>query len=167
MSTELTNGTPFDFASVALTRTDTGSPMPIRHPATGLPMLDEHKKPVTISFLGQYSDIFRETMRAIQVNRAEFHNEARAANPLKPAPLPQDKIDEENVTILTSCVVGWTIPSLDGQPFPFTPENAARLFTDRRFIWLRDPALAFIQGDGNFLSDSSSNSRDSPDTVSA
>lgn len=152
---ETVNGRGFDFGDLALTRTEEGAPFLIRHPRTGLLIYNEKKQPLSITFLGQHSDRFRDIMRGIQLRRAEFRNNALTLNPGNPEPLPQATIDAENTELLAGCTVNWTIETMFGEPFPFSPENAQRLYADRRFFWVRDPALSFIQSDGNFLAEGS------------
>lgn len=166
---DLVNGSsaPFDFSALGLTRTEEGAPMTIRHPKTGTPVLDEDKNPITITLLGQYSNAFRETLRAIQIARVEFSRNAQQINPGNPEPIPQEQIDQEDTDTLVACTTGWAFRQLDGQAFPCNPRNARKLYSDRRFWWLRQQAMNFILADGNFLADGSTTSSALPATVSA
>ena len=50
------------------------------------------------------------------------------------------EIGLEDAHVVAACTVGWTIEAMDGEPFPYSPENALRLWTDKRFVALRDTA---------------------------
>lgn len=134
----------FDLATLdTKTRSDQGVDMPIIHPGSKQPLRDDEGQPITIRLLGRTADRYRQQTRDIQEQRAR-----RAAGGVKTT---LEDIERENIDTLTACTVGWQGLSLDGQVFPYTVDNARRLWSDGRFIWLRDQAMNFIAEDGNFL----------------
>lgn len=158
MSNELVNGGGFDIASIGLERTESGSPWPLLHPKTKAPLLNPDKTPITITLLGQYSEAFREDRRQCQIARGEFVDVAVKNDPKlvdKTIPLPRDFLERWDTSLLVACTTDWSFTSMDGQPFPCTMANAARFWADSRFWRFREPAVAFIMEDGNFLAEES------------
>ena len=162
------NGDEFDLANYAMTRIDTGAEFILINPASGAILRHPDKTPVTITFVSQHSEAFRDIMREIQLNRARWRsNQPVVPVQADPLPIPYEMEQEENAMILVACCLGWNITTLGGQPFPFNAQNARKLFTDEKYVWIRLQALNFIQRDGNFLSSASRSSSASLDTASA
>lgn len=128
-----------------LTPSEAGRPMTVIHPGTGQPFRldDETKTPLTITLRGRNSSIARATLREIGDQRAAIEGEGRVVTP--------ESVDEWNTRYLVAMTVDWNFDGMDGQPFPCNAANAEKLWTDKRFVWLRGPALDFISRDGNFL----------------
>ena len=139
---------PFDIASLdTLTLSERGVPMTVVNPKTAMPVLDTAGKPVVIMLKGRAADAFETTQEAIRQARGD-----RAARGIISSTA---EIKEEDVRLLCALTMGWTIEQIDGQDFPFSPENARRLWSDPRWPWLKERAIQFAQGDGNFLMTSS------------
>ena len=140
----------FDLAACdLLTPSNEGKPFTLAHTydRLGFPMGASYRtsegKPVTITLLGQNSAVGRETLKKLRDELAAIE-----ANGQKMTPELRDK---HNTTYLCAMTAGWTIEQLDGGPFPVTPQNTEKLWSDPRFAWLREPALSFIARDANFL----------------
>jgi hypothetical protein len=126
----------FDLSSLdTRTRAIAGVDMPILHPRTGAPMMREDKAPVTIKLLGPQSDVSRAIRREISQRRIDM--EGRGIT------YTDDDFMRDRQDILVACTVDWTIEDLDGQPFPFSPENARKLWADNRWLWLSTAAFNF------------------------
>ena len=148
----------FDLATVATSRADAGVPMPLLHPKTSEALKNDDGSPVTITMRGRTSEEWQERMRHIQLTRAELSNQGQK--------ITTDHVFDEDTGILMVCTVGWSIETLDGEPFPYNGTNALKLWTEARFRWIREQALRFILGDGNFLPEGSKISSASPSIVS-
>lgn len=134
----------FDLNSLdTLTRSQTGTDMPVTHPRTRAPILQDNGQPHTITLRGRNSDAYRDMQRSLQERRADM-----AARGIAPS---REELERDDVDLLVACTVGWTDMTMDGQPFPYSPENARRLWSDRRFVFLRDAAITHIREDANFL----------------
>lgn len=159
MTGETTVNDPgFDIATFGLTRVETGAPFALPHPATGKPWTHPGGKPVTVTLLSRYSPQFTDTMRTIQIKRQEVSTAfyVAHANTANPPPLPrptQETLDAEDTELLVACTAGWSFTEMDGHPFPCTPVNARKFWTDRRFANWRAPAVGFFTGDHNFLAE--------------
>ncbi len=124
-------------------RSEAGVSMPVTDLRTGQPFTDEDGAAVQIVLRGRNSDAFRTAQRRIQ--------ERRTAILARGASLSREDIQRNDIELLEACTAGWTALTLDGQPFPYSAENARRLWADPRFEWLTAMAVAFIGNDGNFL----------------
>lgn len=135
---------PFDLASLDThTLSEAGVPMKMIHPRNRAPVVRSDGALVTITLLGRASDTYRAARRRIEERQAE-----QAARGIVPTREEQERDDIET---LVSCTKDWTIEQMDGQPFPFSEANARLLWSDKRFPWLRNQAIAHMQDDGNFL----------------
>lgn len=148
-----TNGHAFDMASLALVPMEEGKPMVLRSPTTGKPLLNSAGVEVSITLLSQHSEMFRVAMRNVQMSRVPYRAQLKKEQPDYPddAPMPLERLDEEDVDLLTAVTRGWTIDQMDGQPFPFTHQNVRKLWSDPRFVHYRQYAMSFITVDRNFF----------------
>lgn len=134
----------FDLADYETrTKSESGAPMPLLHPRTIAPLTNDDGSPTTITLLGRASDLYRDLFRQLQEERI-----TRMAAGIRTTPEDQTI---EDTRILVACTKTWNIDALDGQAFPFSRENAQKLWSDARFLWIRDAAIAFMRNDGNFL----------------
>lgn len=134
----------FDFATLdSGTRSAAGVPMTILHPATGAPVLDSDGQPVTITLLGSNSDVFRDTNAMIR--------ERRLARQARKIATTAEDIRQDEIDLLTALTKGWSFDTLDGQPLPYSSDNARRLWKDSRWEWVFDLAIVFAQTAGNFM----------------
>ena len=134
----------FDIACLdTYTRSQSGTDMTVTNPRSNAPMLRDDGSPVTITLHGRASDQYREKQREIQQGRADRAARGIATN--------SDEIAQEDVAILIACTVTWNIDEMDGKPFPASPDNIRLLWSDHRFMGLRDRAIRHILDDGNFL----------------
>lgn len=139
---------PFDIASLdTLARSQAGVPMPVLHPRTRAPILQDSGpdsgKPHTITLCGRNSDAHREMNRIVEDRRSDMAARGIA--------MTREDIERDDVDVLTACTKAWTLEVLDGQPFPFNEANARKLWGDRRFVVVRDQAIRHIREDANFL----------------
>lgn len=155
----------FDMASLdLLSPSEEGREFTPRHPNTGEPWIVEPAQPgrpavlLTFTLLGRWAGICQQKSDEISAR-----NDAR---PVGAPPLTADEIAADNAEYLSVAVRRWTLPQLDGQPFPCTTENARKLFADPRFAWLRSRLLEFHRNDGNFLAVPTRPSSNGPDGAS-
>ena len=128
------------------TRAQQGVEMPVLHPATRTVVVSGGKQ-WTITLCGRASDAHRQALRVIEMQRAERAARGEAITP--------EQAERDNTEMLVACTKGWTPFALDGEVFEFSLANARRLWADRRFGWLREQAVRFINDDANFLPTSS------------
>jgi hypothetical protein len=134
----------FDIASFdTRTNSQAGVPMTLISIKNRAPIVQPAGTPVTITLFGRTSDVYRDMQRDLQEQNTD-----KLARGIRPN---REERDQDDVELLVVCTKAWTIDQRDGQAFPFTPENARLLWSDLRFLWLRDQAVAFIQTDANFL----------------
>ena len=141
---------PFDLAVCdLLAPSDEGRPFTIAHTydrlgfPMGRPYLGSDGKPVTITLRGQNSAVGRATLKQLRDELAALEGNGQK--------ITQENRDQHNTTYLVAMTRGWTIEQLDGEPFLVNPVNVEKLWTDKRFEWLREPAMSFIARDANFL----------------
>jgi hypothetical protein len=136
----------------SFTAAEEGMPFLIINPRTGSVLRNDDKSPMMIYLLGRHGEVFRETLRRIQLRRTQLA--ARREN------IDADMREQEDTETLVACTRNWTIQSLDKNPFPATADNIRKLWTDNRFRALRETAMNFILTDVNFLAPSSEGSDD-------
>ncbi len=135
----------FDIAAFdTRTKSEVGTDMTILRPGSPFaPFLDAEGKPLTITLKGRNSVAFKAAQREIQQRNAD--REARGI------PRTDDDEKTDRFNLLCAVTVGWSFDTLDGQPFPFSPDNVKKLWADERWAWLQVQAINFHSSEGNFL----------------
>ena len=134
----------FDLASLdTLTRAQMGVAMPVLHVRDRTPLMLSDNTPFTITLCGRSSDVFRTITRQVEAAQADRAARGAIATP--------EEMERDNTEVLTACTRGWTPFLWDGQVVEYSIENARRLWSDRRFQWLREQATRFVRDDANFL----------------
>jgi hypothetical protein len=125
--------------------TDTAD-MPVKNPKTGKQMmLPGGKAPVTITLAGRDSEIYRKISRDLANRRAEV---ARAEG-ISEVQLSDAELDAEALDLLTALTLGWNGISSNKEPYPFSQENARKLY--ERLPWLREEVDRFVGNRANFM----------------
>ncbi|MNS58674.1 hypothetical protein D3C72_916010 [compost metagenome] len=127
-----------------------GRVMLVLHPEDRTPLLDEKKKPVTITLLGRDSDTFIQ---------AENASRNRAMEQLsKNVKFSAAAAEQQTCETLARCTVDWSgIPKgwIDGTDdetaAKLTEESAAALYASTGVKWLRDQVDEFVGTRANFL----------------
>ncbi len=134
----------FDISTATAPNLDAGTFMHLAD-ASGALLYDDNKQPVGITMRGRNS---REGLAAARAIGNRRLNEMR-----RPGSQPTTVESNERTSneILAGCTISWTFTELDGQPFPCTPENVFKFWSDDRFRRWRDQADAFIDSEANFL----------------
>jgi hypothetical protein len=150
----------FDLADLDTQKlSEAGAKMEVIHPKTGSPVYDDDGQPIYILLNGRNSKQYRAAMRVVQERRID-----RRARNIK---VTEDEARSDDFEVICACTRGWSLKILDGQPFPYSPENVRKLWNDRRFVWLFERASVFIVDDANFLAISSTDSTGSQSTNSS
>lgn len=97
--------------------------IPIRNPETGEPLIGEGGQAITIQVAGVDSDRFHQRQYEL----------AEARSKSKDRPTGQE-LDADRIETLSVCITGWSGITLDGQPLPYSAENAKALML--RLPWL-------------------------------
>lgn len=122
------------------TGADRGFKLELRHVATGAPL------GLWIHILGADSDAYQEQMREFR-RRAEdrLRHEQRSK-------LTDEESEQQSLEILVATTRGWSENmKLDGALLPFSPENARKLYSDKRFPWIPDQIHRNQHNRANFL----------------
>lgn len=126
---------------------DTASPasagevLQIKHPATG-----ETLEGTTIMLRGSDSPEFQVAAQQIMNKRLAAMNRKGTVYEVSAEVLLRDGI--ENLVAVT---IGWEAIELDGKTLEFSTANARRLYSDKRFPWLREQVDEFVSDRRNFL----------------
>lgn len=129
------------------TASDAGVDMEVIDPRTGTPARDESDgSTVTIKLRSVFSSAAEECSKRITNRRAEEALRLGRAPRIGP-----EDIEQQNTEMLVACTVSWSKFMVDGEIFAFSPENARKLWTDRRFMILRSQALNFINDPARFM----------------
>ncbi len=133
----------FDISALdTLAKSQDGVDMPLIHQGTGKPFLTEDGTPLFIRLRGRTSDEF--------IAADDSMREQKTALARRGVALTQQDIDNFGTALLVAATAAWNFDKMDGEPFPCTPQNAKRLWSDRRFRWVREQAYGFVVNDGNF-----------------
>jgi hypothetical protein len=114
-----------------------GAVMPVHGP-DGQPVLQDDGSPVTLTLLGDDSDLLTK------FDRITTNAHLRGSQTVT-AELGETK----QISRLARACVAWSGIVLEGKPLDHSEENAKALF--RRFRWLRQQAVIFISDRANFL----------------
>ncbi|MDH7787650.1 hypothetical protein QBD01_003677 [Ochrobactrum sp. 19YEA23] len=129
-----------DLASLAVTHE--GQTLQLRHPIEGTILKTEDDEPITITLVGTDSDVFRKAQRTILDRRLNQKGKTK---------LSAAELEEEAVTTLISCTLGWSGIVLDGEELAFSAENVRKLYSRTDLPWIRDQVDEFIADRANFL----------------
>jgi hypothetical protein len=144
----------FDLSAIeSRKQAETGKFFPLKNPATGEPLLDEEGKPLEIKISGVDASRIK--------NAVEQRNKSRrqALAGTKPGDEPPDfntweTKEKDLIDDLVTLTVDWTPNiSLDGEPLPFSKENALKLYT--RFPEIAEQMTLMATNRVNFMPASS------------
>lgn len=127
----------FDTSDLA----NAGAVLELRDP-TGNPVLQDDGKPVTITLLGEDSDVVTQ---ASNRNANQFLRGTAAGGQAVTAEM--SKTNEINK--FASATVSWNGIVVDGEALKFSADAAKALY--RRFPWIRDQVRIFIADRANFM----------------
>jgi len=129
-----------DLASLAVSQE--GQTLELRHPIEGTVLKTDKGKPITITLVGTDSDVFRKAQRSILDRRLNQKGKTK---------LSAAELEEEAVTTLISCTLGWSGIVLDGEELAFNKDNVRKLYSRTDLPWIRDQVDEFIADRANFL----------------
>lgn len=133
-----------DFAALdTRSKSTTGVQFIVKDPRSGRAWKNAAGADAFILLAGYNSSAFENAQAAA--------NEHRAALAARDITMSRDELREERAAIVAACTMGWNFDALDGQPFDYSAENAARLWSDRRIDWLLNAAYSYILNEANFL----------------
>ena len=114
-----------------------GAVMPVHGP-DGQPVLQDDGSPVTLTLLGDDSDLL------VKFDRITTNAHLRGSQTIT-----AELAEAKQINRLARACVGWAGVILDGEPLKHSEDNAKALF--KRFRWLRQQAAMFISDRANFL----------------
>lgn len=127
-----------------------GRVLTVLHPTERTPLVGQNGKPVTITLLGQDSDIFIKAENAARARAMEHLSEGGKFSPAAS--------DLQACEALARCTLDWSnIPKgwIDGTddetPAKHSHETAVALYQNPGVKWLRDQTDKFIATRSNFL----------------
>lgn len=131
----------FDLSTLKTVKADTGAVMDVLHPQT-----DEPIKGMTITLLGQDSEVYRKIQQARQQVTIN-----RMAKGKKAVDLDAEKLAEDTIDDLVKLTVGWEGFAEGKTRLEFSKEAAHRIYSDPGYAWLKDQVQAFIGDRANFF----------------
>lgn len=134
--------------SLAVSADDAGT-LILLHPSTNMPIRDKNGGEAHLLLLGIDSAEGQKQRREATTRALMRRNKALTA----------DELEAQAVEQLVALTKGWHLvaPSGDVIDFPFTPQNARTLYSDRKFAWIREQADQFIGDRAGFFGKSSGN----------
>jgi len=133
----------FDLGSLdTIKASNEGAEIELKHPMTNEPLA------VFVKVRGKDSDAFREFQRH-KFNdylRAEALAKARGKQPqVKSA----EDYEDDMLTLLVACTIGWREMVYNGAELPFNAENVRKVYKERP--WVRDQVNDAVGDLGNFM----------------
>lgn len=93
-----------------------------------------------------------------ELNRRRMQEQAQVnGKKWKSADKTPDELLEENVTFVLERLLGWSDVTMNGEPYPFSQENARKLLMDRKKGVLLQQAIEFILDENSFTARSAKN----------
>lgn len=124
-----------------------GTFVELEHPVTGEPLLDADGKPYGVEVLGDDSPEVRKIERKQADKRAE---KLRRGN--IDASLKQDALEQDRIERLIVATKSWYLPPLGGEPLPFTPQNARRVYGSDDLAWIPEQLEKAMRDRARFFS---------------
>lgn len=129
----------FDTATLA----DKGAAINLLSPL-GDVVIGSDEKPIQFFILGQDSKKFKADI-------AEARRQAQSKTSNKKIKTQEDE-EYDAIVRIAGYTVGWSNNFvLDGEKFPFSQENAIKLYSDARFQWIYEQINRQIMNRANFL----------------
>lgn len=115
-----------------------GAELVLLHPQTREPT------DIVIRLRGEDSEAYQTQVREFQRKKLD---QARRTRRVTATP---EEIEAEALELLVVATIGWNDSlTRDGQPYPYTPANARRLY--EQFPWIREQVDEFVRERANFL----------------
>jgi len=102
------------------------------HPASGDPLLNADKSPMTVTIHGPYSERYKAVLREQQQRRTK--DVARSAG--RAPVMTTEEIETYTRELLARCIEDWAVTLEGDEMLPCTPENIEMVLDE--FPWLRD-----------------------------
>ncbi len=129
-----------------LTPVEDGVPMEVVHPETGQVLRDADGKALTITVLGEDSEVYQAHERQSTNRRLKQAQRGRRGG------MTAEQIQAETLELVVACTVGWSGIVYEGAALPFSATNARKLYT--ALPWLRRQVEQFMGDAGNFFGSS-------------
>lgn len=120
-----------------------GYELQLVHPQTGAAL------PGKLTLLGADSSAWQDRQAELlqaRVNRLAKNKKSVAS---------VEELEHDSIELLVAVTTGWSGIVLGGAPFPWTPENARKLYAG--YPWIREQAFEAVNDRGNFLPRSAPN----------
>lgn len=131
----------FDLSTLKTVKADTGAVMDVLHPQT-----DEPIKGMTITLLGQDSEVYRKIQKVRQ--QATIN---RMAKGKKAVDLDAEKLAEDTIDDLVKLTVAWEGFREGKADLQCNEETVRRIYSDPAYAWLKEQVQAFIGDRANFF----------------
>lgn len=103
--------------------------------------------PFSITMRGRLSEVAQRAFRSNGKLAQERAKHSGLGNLYEPS---DEDNRADNINLLVAVVTGWSWDKLNGEDFPFSPENARKFFADPKFRAFYQQALNYFTTDGNF-----------------
>jgi len=124
-----------DISQLRTDKADDGEWLELEHPKTGQPL------GIRIKLLGVDSDVYQKQVRK--------NNDRRFKK--RRFKLTADEVEAENVELLVAVTKEWENMIEHGQPVEFNAANVRRIYTDKKYSWIREQVDEFAGDRANFL----------------
>ena len=142
------NTSEFDLRDAA----DGGAWCQLLHPVTSDELGADEGKPARIRIQGIDSMGFEKALAKSAAIRAK-EPQRRAAISDQRIAAEAEKSERIQARELADVTIGWEHIEMDGQPYPFSRENALRLYT--QYKWIREQLIVFVFERANFAGNGS------------
>jgi hypothetical protein len=121
---------------------DEGAVMELRHPVTGIALVQDDGTAVSIRLAGMDSGRFRKQQRANTDRRLRGSRRGVTGT----------EMDAEGLELLVAVTLGWTGIEIDGERPEANAVNVRKVYT--KFPWIREQVDNFVGDRANFLKNS-------------
>lgn len=122
---------------------DVPKKMVLKHPATGLALVDKDGNEAYLELLSSNSAKGKAFETAML--NARFEN--------REVKLTAEQLEAQRVDQLVALTTGWYLVGFDGEPMgvAFTPDNVKKFYTTPGCAGWKEKATAFVEQDKNFI----------------
>lgn len=120
---------------------DEGADMHLEHPVTGERLFNDDGDAMVIRLIGRDSKRFRAKNAQIANRKMAKRNNRNSV----------EELDSDGAELLAACTLGWSGLALNGEPLPFSEQNALKLYTNPGYRWIREQVDTFIADRANFF----------------
>jgi len=114
-----------------------GADLHLKHPSTGKPLFcKDGKTPFTIKVLGRDADVLQQALKS--ANQSELTDSSDD--------------DTRGIAVMAASIIGWSDEMVvNGELFPYSPENAIKLVSAPETRWIGEQIGPFSLSRRNYV----------------